>query len=216
MGDRTSFQAWIYDCPDVRQQAAAAAVLDEYQLGFEFSDGPQPAPLYVVTDSTRNAEGKRIRRGQEALTLDTFPTREAASDYIAGLTGNTDPDRFDIDEVAGLCTTEAYTAHEMSLGTADEIAAKLIEAAPGCSFDLWEDPYAQYLGDHRAYTPELGLFTSECTANGEPVYERSEIQKMIAEASAAGEDIAAHVHKATGGPWADHLTAHQIAEANAA
>ena len=105
-------------------------------------------------------------------------------------------------EGEGLSLTEAYTAEEISCGSADFIAKELIEAAPGCSFVLWEDPKYEWLGSLNAYTPELGHFTAECDANGRPVYTAAEITSMIA---AAGDvdraGLIAHIERATGGAW---------------
>lgn len=102
----------------------------------------------------------------------------------------------------GLRLDVPYTAHEIS-GAADEIAPKLIEAAPGCSFWLWEDPKYDWLGSMHAHTPGLGSFTAECNAEGEPVYTRDQIMEFFT-ADVALDDLQDHIErKLTGGLWHD-------------
>ena len=105
-----------------------------------------------------------------------------------------------------LAMGQPYTAHEVSCGTAQEIAGSLVDAAPGVSFTLWEDPAYQWLGDVYAHTPELGMFHAECDANGNPVYSPAQVADMIREATSrvpgiSAADLATEVGKAMGGPW---------------
>ena len=205
MGDRTPFTCYIYACPD-DERAAAAEVLAGIPI--DYGMGDEPPPRYVVTDDTLNADGKPIKRGQDALTLGYFATREAAAAHVASLPGASD-DRYSVDEVADITLTERYADSEMSCGSADEHADNLIAAAPGCSFVLWEDPKYEWLGSVEAYTPELGRFTAECDANGTPVLTPEAIKAMIdkaADLDALREAMARATGAAWFADWRDHDT----------
>lgn len=168
MGDYTSFQCYIYACPE-DQQAAAAAVLDE-------SD----------------------------LTLDWGATQPSGQ----------------------LSRTDACTAHQITLGTAGKIAARLREAAPGCSFVLWEDPASEWRGSLEAYTPALGAFSADCDSDGVVVCTLTEAIQVIRDATdhtlvidgkpagywAAQETLLAAFGKAMGGPWFSDWLAHDSRE----
>jgi len=92
-----------------------------------------------------------------------------------------------------------YMDPEASCGSADELAGQL-EDVPGISFTVWEDPAYEWLGSVRAYTPDLGSYAAECTADGTPVLEYGQIAAVIA-AVPEGGDIAAAVALAYGQPW---------------
>ena len=107
---------------------------------------------------------------------------------------------------AELSLDRQYTAHEVSLGTAQEITGRLTKAAPGAAFLLWEDPAYQWLGDVYAHTPELGTFTAACDADGNPVYTREQIAAMVKEITETtlcmtSATLAIELDKRMGGPW---------------
>jgi len=108
---------------------------------------------------------------------------------------------------------EPYLASEITCGTSDEIAAKLMKAAPGASFVLWEDPKYEWLGSVSAYTPELGVFSAECDANGQPVIHYQTAAQVITEAAGAGADVLAAFARAMGRPWLDEWGTARDAEA---
>lgn len=106
---------------------------------------------------------------------------------------------------------ETYLQVEASCGSATELAEKL-EAIPGITFQVWEDPYGQYLGDAHFYTPELGSYWAPCDADGWIVlsYEAvAEAIKAVIDASdsamVAAEELAAAVAKLYGRPWLDAM-----------
>jgi hypothetical protein len=68
-----------------------------------------------------------------------------------------------------------YVAQEIYLGSMRELAARLIDLAPGCSFRGWQDPYEQYLGEHVAYCPRWGRFDGDCTGGGDVVLGHQEV-----------------------------------------
>jgi hypothetical protein len=153
MGDRTSMQVYVYDCPEDQRAGVLAILTEDYQLDGEWG-----------------AAGREV-----FLRLDI-----------------------------------PYTADEISVGSADQIAAELIEAAPGCSFALWEDPKYQWLGSVNVYTPALGLFSAECDANGQPVYTAREITDMITKAGDVDQaGLIAAIQRTTGGAWFADWDAHR-------
>ena len=197
MSDTAQFQVYIYACPQ-NQRAAAAEVLAGFtEWGWTEPDGGH---RYLVTHDTKNTDGNPIKAGQAPLTIGDFPDQATAEQFIS-LQAN--PDDYSWDEVPGVDLETGYTAYEASCGTADEVSEALIAAAPGCSFVLWENPSYQWLGTVVARTPELGYFSGDCDADGTPVFDRDQIIEMIGKAREAGEDLAEHIHKATGGPWFD-------------
>jgi len=68
-----------------------------------------------------------------------------------------------------------YTERLAALDAADELAAELIDAAPGVKFTLWTDPAYEWLGTLVRYTPELGRHDAECDAEGQGVYFEAQI-----------------------------------------
>lgn len=70
---------------------------------------------------------------------------------------------------------ETYEVEETVCGTADEIAAKLQQDAPDAAWLCWEDPKYEWLGKLHRYTPELGLWSRECDANGTPLFVAEEV-----------------------------------------
>lgn len=87
-----------------------------------------------------------------------------------------------------------FGAHEVSCGSSDEIAKQMIQDAPGAAFIVNEDPYADWLGSVNVYTPELGWYSAECDANGQPMFGVGEVRK-ISRLSAKDREIA------LGTPW---------------
>jgi hypothetical protein len=80
----------------------------------------------------------------------------------------------------GITTTEAYTNEEIAPGAATEIGGRLIEAAPRCSFVMWEEPEFGGLGDLVAYTPRLGRFDGECTEGGCVMLDWDRVHSILA------------------------------------
>jgi len=198
MGDTTAFQAYIYACPD-DQRAAAGAIMDESRW-----DSVRNLQRYAVIDNTLNSDGKPIRRGQDPLQVSIHKSEEAAAAAIVALPGNTDdPARYDIEPVGIVNLDRGYSNWDISLGSADHYASWLVDAAPGCSFVIWEDPKYEYLGSLFAYTPELGMFSAECDADGTPVTDGSAILQWVEEAEKAGEDVATRIRREMGVPWFD-------------
>ncbi|GAB36188.1 hypothetical protein [Gordonia otitidis] len=70
-------------------------------------------------------------------------------------------------------------SYEIRCGSATDISQELIRHAPGSSWELWEDPAYEWLGDVHRYTPELGLFAAECTSEGCPVFTVAEVLQMV-------------------------------------
>jgi hypothetical protein len=120
MGDRTWFQAVIFDCPP-NQAQAVLDVFDEY--------GIHPGDDVTVPD------------GHLAL----------------GAT---------------------YVNEDILCGSAQETAARLQVDAPQSSWELWEDPKLEWLGDIWRYTPMLGAWTAQCSSQGTPVFSDDHIRSL--------------------------------------
>jgi hypothetical protein len=101
----------------------------------------------------------------------TIDTRPGTGDY--------GPGRFV--DVETLVLGDKYGACECAGDLSETIAAALIEAAPGSTFLTWTDPAYEWLGSLVMYAPELGLFGSECDANGNAVVAAYEVRRMMAE-----------------------------------
>lgn len=69
-------------------------------------------------------------------------------------------------DITELALGEAYTANEIRCGSTEEIAEQLAETAPNASWECWEDPKYEWLGALVRFTPNLGLFTHDCDADG--------------------------------------------------
>lgn len=189
MGDRTAFQVYVIDCPE-DQRRAVAEILDDMQ-----SEDAGNVAAYAVYDETRTADGKPITRRYtgDPLTVAMFPADPAdgeteqqakeraltaAGEYVATLPDGAE--RYTIDRVELATIGEMYMNPEMSCGSADEYHARLMEAAPGASWVLWEDPKYEWLGSMNAYAPDLGEYGSECDANGQPVKFPGELREIVA------------------------------------
>ena len=81
----------------------------------------------------------------------------------------------------GVTTTLPYTIEEIARGTVGEIGDRLIEAAPRCSFAMWEEPEFGGLGNLVAYTPRLGRFNGECTDGGCVVLDWGRVHSILAD-----------------------------------
>lgn len=216
MGDRTAFQVYVYDCPE-DQREAVAKILAEMS-----SEEAENVPAFKVVDETRTSDGKPITRRYmgDPLTVATYPKLEQAEAHVARLPEG--EDRYSIEEIEWPAIGERYMDPEMSCGSADEYAGNLMEAAPGASFVLWEDPAYQWLGDLRAYAPDLGLFAAQCDADGNPTLMPGQIREAVAaaqdavraalaarhectEEEAVIDAVLAEIDKATGKAWLDRF-----------
>lgn len=74
---------------------------------------------------------------------------------------------------------EWCSREEIVLGTGNDIAVFLQENAPATSFRLWEDPKYEHLGSLHMYTPEYGLFQSDCDSAGRAVFTYLEIKEAV-------------------------------------
>lgn len=99
---------------------------------------------------------------------------------------------------------QPYTERRTALDAADELAAELIDAAPGVKFTLWTDPVKEFLGTLVRYTPELGRHDAECDAEGQGVYFEAQI---LAALRTGGPAVGAQAVLAlVGAAWTETLT----------
>jgi len=74
---------------------------------------------------------------------------------------------------------EQYLAPEESFGSAEELAAELVAAAPEVAFLAWEDPRYKWLGTVFAYVPGVGQFTGPCDAQGTPLWTTDQVLGLL-------------------------------------
>ena len=94
------------------------------------------------------------------------------------------------------CDDLPYTALRLP-----DLATRLVEAAPGASWYMWDEP-EDGTGTLHAYTPERGRFTAPCTNGGDVVLTREEILAYIKERLGhCPRGIEQAIKDATGQPW---------------
>lgn len=98
-----------------------------------------------------------------------------------------------------------YVDNEKSVGQTADIASDLIEAAPGATFVIWEDPNHEWLGSVCMYAPDLGRYDAECDADGNPVFEISSLLEKADQQATVG-DFREQLEKLGGKPWQDRMT----------
>lgn len=97
------------------------------------------------------------------------------------------------DDVEDDTLTGLWSDDEARLDAHDEIAGALIAAMPGIAFAIWNDPKYEYLGGISLYTPELGVYSADCDADGNVVKTAHEIVTFLG--------------RFLGEPWTKALTA---------
>lgn len=73
----------------------------------------------------------------------------------------------------------SYMDHEMGCGSAQEISRTLQDVAPSASWLVSEDPFESYLGTVCAFTPDLGLWTNDCSAGGDAVFGVDAVLELV-------------------------------------
>jgi hypothetical protein len=154
VGDRTSFQVTIYECPPDKV-AEVLAVIEEYDLGVDWNVGAE-----------WNVGG---------------PTPGDKTELVLG---------------------QQYNRHEMLCGSAGEIAGELNEI--GATYECWEDPKYEWLGEYHAHTPQLGHFSGECDSNGSIQVIASTLIRLVEEAQSLDE-LRQQITALTGGAWEEAL-----------
>jgi hypothetical protein len=84
-----------------------------------------------------------------------------------------------------LAVGERYKTEEIVLGSMNELAGRLIDLAPRCSFIGWQDPFEGELGEFIAYCPRWGRFDGNCTGHGEVVLGHQELTAITDDPSNA-------------------------------
>lgn len=97
--------------------------------------------------------------------------RETLGEYI-----NEDPDPDGDRVVIG----DRYGDDQCSGDLSEDIAARLIDEAPGAFFRTWTDPAYEWLGSLVIYQPGLGRFDANCDADGTPCFRSDEVEAMLA------------------------------------
>lgn len=104
----------------------------------------------------------------------------------------------DVDEL-DLGATYGYG--EMDLTAYQDVAEEIIEAAPGATFQCWNDPKYEYGGATTIYAPDLGRFTGDCDSDGDPYITASRFREVMK----GGSAFADQQDRALGLPWLDRL-----------
>jgi hypothetical protein len=76
---------------------------------------------------------------------------------------------------------EPYGAASFRGGGASEVAHDLIRTAPEVAFTAYEEPAYNGVGGSCSYVPRLGLFTSDCTTSGDPVFTQAYVLQLDTE-----------------------------------
>jgi hypothetical protein len=87
-----------------------------------------------------------------------------------------------------------------------DVAAAIIDAAPGSTFATWTDPAYDWLGLLVMYAPDRGRFSAECDANGNAMVAPHEVRRMMAESLLDTEPR-------YGGRWPDAALREALSEA---
>lgn len=103
---------------------------------------------------------------------------------------------FSTEELASIALGEQYGYDEIRIGDDDEIFGELVEAAPGSTFVVSQDPKYEYDGSVHMYVPELGAFSGTGNSDGEPYVTADVVRK----ASSLGE-----LKLRLGLPWLDRM-----------
>lgn len=82
-----------------------------------------------------------------------------------------------------------YLGLEVRCGSAAETAKTLQSIAPDASWEVWEDPKFEWLGDLYRFTPKLGVWTSECDNSGDAVFKAGEITALLEDRSLSRDDL---------------------------
>jgi hypothetical protein len=100
--------------------------------------------------------------------------------------------------------TEPLSTSEWNMdSSSNDLARKLIEAAPGASWRMWHDADCGRLGAFHACTPELGLFgPADCDSSGDVQLSASDLtEKLSALRGASGRAYREALEAAYGKPW---------------
>lgn len=84
----------------------------------------------------------------------------------------------------------SYMDNEVVCGSAEQIATQLQQSAPGASWEVWEAPMFDWLGDLYRFTPELGLWTAECSSEGDALFTTEQVIKLAGDQSLSGDELA--------------------------
>lgn len=105
---------------------------------------------------------------------------------------------------------ERYLGNDVSCGAADEIRAYLEQHAPDARWDVWEDPRYEWLGERVIHEPDLGTWSEECDANGQPCYPLESVTKWLDQAlncpESEREAVRERINRERGMPWLEMVS----------
>lgn len=120
-------------------------------------------------------------RTHVSLTICDCPSDQARAvlDVIERFGLHPEYDEPDAPQDSVLALRLNYMDHEIVCGSAQEISTMLQEVAPGASFEVFEDPFDSYLGTVYRFTPGLGLWSADCCAGGDPVFDVEMVRTLM-------------------------------------
>ena len=104
------------------------------------------------------------------------------------------------DDVLQVGAHGGYSAEEVRVGGFAYDLKELVEKAPHATFEGYEAPKYEWLGDLVRYRPGLGVFTSNCDSEGEPVWGTGEIRRFVTNVR-TGVWTIDDLDRALGDPW---------------
>lgn len=121
------------------------------------------------------------------------------------LPNDPEPDPAAPDRLPSLELGRGYIRAEAPVGTSGQIAKALPTDA---AWKVWEDPAYEHLGEVHLNHPDLGVFVSDCDAQGRPVFNSGEVDALL---DLTGGDQVQARHR-TGRTW--EIALDELAAAN--
>lgn len=138
---------------------------------------------------------------QLQIIISDCPDDQAAALLRVLLNADLDVDWMDDVETPrdGLIIGHAlYTNRSTAGDESGELAALMIEAAPGASFTAWTDPTWEYQGMLVRYVPALGRRDDDCDVDGQAMFTEDQILRALPGGEAA-------VRATVGAAWTQAL-----------
>ena len=115
-------------------------------------------------------------------------------DHEFVLPGDPAPDPSAPEHLGRLELGRSYIHSETLVGTASQVGKALPKDA---AWKVWEDPAYEHLGEVILNHPDLGVFVSDCDAQGRPMFNSGEVDALV---ELTGGDRVQLGHK-TGRTW---------------
>lgn len=97
-------------------------------------------------------------------------------DHEFTLPGDRDRDEHSPDRLPSLELGRGYIHSETLVGTSGQVAKALPKDA---AWRVWESPAYEHLGEVHLNHPDLGVFVSDCDAQGRPMFNSVEVDALV-------------------------------------